>query len=98
MDQLSIDNMEARRLGLSYGKYIALYRPEKPRAERYPKRNYREQEKRPFCVICGAPIPAGSHRRKYCSPACADQAAQEWQHNARKRQRKGNNLKEESRK
>ena len=71
MDQLSIDAMEARRLGLSYGKYIALYRPEKPPAVRYPKMRSNGEI---LCAQCGSPIVNGSNRKKYCSQDCADEA------------------------
>lgn len=92
MDQLSTDAMEAKRLGLSYGKYIALYHPEKPPVERRSKKNARGQEKRPLCVICGEPIPASSNRKKYCSPACADQAMQEQRRAANQRRREAREL------
>ena len=96
MDQLSADALAAKRLGLSYGKYIALHRPEKPRAERYPKRNQRGQEKRPLCVVCGAQIPANSHRRKYCSPACSDKALQDQNKDQKKQRRKARMMSAES--
>lgn len=79
MDQLDIDAKEARRLGLSYGKYIALYRPEKPPAVRYSKRQGGGEL---LCAQCGSPIANGSNRKKYCSQDCADEARRLQRQNA----------------
>ncbi len=69
MDQLTKDCIEARKAGLTYGKYMAK-KEIKPAAVRFPKKA--EKPKKPVCVLCGNEIPAGSKRRKYCSAECAD--------------------------
>ena len=71
MDQLSKDAMEARKAGLTYGKYMATkYKPEeKPKPK--PKK---KKEAGPKCAICGMLIPPNTHRRRYCSAVCADRA------------------------
>lgn len=76
MDQLDIDAREARRRGLSYGQYIGLCKQSKPAAVRYPKAATPDQDGQRLCVICGSPIPKGTHRTKYCGPVCADKATQ----------------------
>lgn len=73
MDQLSRDARAARKLGLSYGKYIALYKPKQPPAERYPKKS-EQSDQEPRCAFCGKIIPKNGKNRKYCSGACADEA------------------------
>lgn len=71
MDQLSKDAAAARKAGLTYGKYMATkYKPEeKPK----PKQKKKTAEG-PKCVLCGMLIPPNTHRRRYCSAACADRA------------------------
>ena len=80
MDQLDRDEREARKHGLSYGKYIARFKPPKPPAERWPKKKesqlIEDQQQLPRCVQCGKEIPEDSPNRKYCGPEC--------EHNARK--------------
>ena len=38
MRQLTEDAVAARKEGLTYGQYIAKFKPPKPPAERYPKK------------------------------------------------------------
>ena len=76
MDQLSRDARAARKLGLSYGKYIALNKPPKPPAERYPQKT-EQSDQEPHCAYCGKIIPKNCKSRKYCCPDCADKARQQ---------------------
>ena len=72
MDQLDKDAVAALRMGMTYGQYIAKYKPPLPPVQRpakKPKDLARGQEKRAGCVICGGKIPGKN--RKYCSPECA---------------------------
>ena len=72
------DNAETRRLGLSYGVYVANYL-----AGTTPRRLFAEPPKPKFlpdspnkvCRICNAKIPANSRRSRYCSDKCAKQGA-----------------------
>lgn len=79
MEQLTEDAVAARKEGLTYGQYIAKYRPPLPMPERFPKKKAKEkQEQQPekpqavFCAICGAEIPNATRNRKYCGSECAD--------------------------
>ena len=67
------DARAARKLGLSYGKYIALYKPKQPPAERFPKKAAKDSAE-VHCELCGKLIPAAIKGRKYCGPECADEA------------------------
>lgn len=96
MDQLSLDCAAAKRLGLSYGNYIALYKPKQPAAVRHPKQQEQEQargqQKRPLCAICGAPILQNAARRKYCSAECSDKAVCKQRSDANRRRREAERL------
>ena len=66
---------EARKLGLSYGKYKAMLyeRQQKQEAARTAPR-IPEEEYKAICPICGTGIPYGSRRKKYCCEECAEEA------------------------
>lgn len=58
-------NAEARRLGMSYGKYMAKYHPvnaPKPEPEPDPEPTVVR------CVVCGRALP--KTRRRYCTESC----------------------------
>ncbi len=75
VDQLDRDEREARKLGLSYGQYIAKFKPPRPPAERWPKKKKpqqaEDQQPRPRCACCGKEIPEDSTSRRYCGAECA---------------------------
>lgn len=84
MDQLDKDAAAATNMGMSYGQYIAKYKPPLPLVQRPARKSKdlaRGQEKRRECVICGGKIPGKN--RKYCSPECAYRAQLD-QYNARR--------------
>lgn len=60
MDNLAKDAFLARQNGMSYGRYIAKYKPPKPPRSKVKK----ETEK--LCQECGTEIPKDSKRRKFC--------------------------------
>ena len=72
--------IEAKRLGMSYGQYVAKYHPQKvkPRARESsdPEGAYK------MCVVCGKRLTG--HKTKYYSDKCAKEhrkrkrAAGEW--------------------
>lgn len=80
MEQLTEDAVAARKEGLTYGQYIAKFKPPEPPAERYPKKKAQaakatapaEQKSVVRCAICGAEIPNAKRNRKYCSAECSD--------------------------
>lgn len=72
MNQLDKDAVAASKKKMSYGQYIAMYKPPLQPVQRPVKKTKdlaRGQEKRNGCVICGGTIPGKN--RKYCSPECA---------------------------
>lgn len=81
MDQLTKDAIEARRLGLSYGKYKGLQYEAQQKAkaaaaaekERKPKPGQR------WCKVCQKEIPLTVSSSRYCSPECAAKAQAEMQ-------------------
>ena len=64
MDQLTKDCIEARKAGMTYGKWKAMQPPKKTpdRVEEEPSGKY--------CRVCGKMIPLMSPRKVYCSNAC----------------------------
>lgn len=62
------DLRQAKRLGMTYGKYIAAYGNNNGRCGIASEKPTRK------CIICGAPLPEG--RRRYCSKECGNAA---WQ-------------------
>lgn len=81
MEQLTEDAVAARKEGLTYGQYIAKYRPPLPMPERFPKKKTKaetagepaqEQGQAVHCAICGAEILNAKKGRKYCGAECAD--------------------------
>ena len=73
-DQLTQWAIEAERLGMSYGAYVAQYHPETPPAVRFPKLKGDKEQR--YCPVCGAPIRPES-RAKYCGKVCQANAEQE---------------------
>ena len=71
MDQLSKDAADARKAGLTYGKYMATKTKQEEKPKPKPKKKPAEG---PRCVICGMLIPPKTHRHRYCSAVCADRA------------------------
>lgn len=81
---LTQDAAQAKKLGLSYGKYKALQlekrlpqskqrtKPEKQRTN--PEKDLTNIKR---CYICGNPITSG-FRRKYCTDECAMKANREY--------------------
>ena len=66
MDRISKWNEEARSLGLTYGKYVAIYHPSTPVV--FPVHIKKT------CPICGRDFLAKSKKRIYCSEACSEKA------------------------
>ena len=64
---LAEKNAEARRLGLSYGQYIAKYHPANvPEPQPQPKPGPKPTIVQ--CVVCGNPLP--KLRKRFCSDYC----------------------------
>ena len=75
MDLISLRNAEARKLGLSYGKYMAMVRAGMLE-EKYPdpkkKAQAEEKTEERLCEICGGPMPEGARSAtKTCGPVCS---------------------------
>ena len=95
MEQLTEDAVQAKKHGLSYGRYIQKFKPPKPPAERYPKKKAQaakatapaEQKSVVRCAVCGAEIPNAKRNRKDCCGECADIAISR-QRNESQRRRK----------
>ena len=68
MDQLTKDCIEARKAGLSYGKWKAM----QPPREMKPKQKA-EKPSNKRCRVCGKEIPMTSKRMVYCSDECGKQ-------------------------
>lgn len=65
-DRITLWNEEALSMGLSYGKYVAIYHPATPVTV-------------PSCVlktcpICGRDFFAKNKKKIYCSEACSEKA------------------------
>ena len=78
MDRIERACKEAKKLGISYGKYKALIYEQQLKNGTTPK--YGKQKKEPEeivrrCVICGREIKRGTRRRKYCCFECSEVAA-----------------------
>ena len=65
MDQLTKDCIEARKAGMTYGKWKAMQPPRK----KAPKKE-EEKPSGKYCRVCGKMIPLTSPRKVYCSDAC----------------------------
>ena len=63
MDQLTKDCIEARKAGMTYGKWKAM----QPPRETDPKK---EKQSNKRCRVCGTMIPMTSKRMVYCSYEC----------------------------
>ena len=76
MDQLSRDAKEARKRGLSYGKYKGLqYEQElKSKEAAAPKKPRKPKPGERRCKTCGKEIPLTVSSSRYCSPECAEKA------------------------
>ena len=69
MDQLTKDCIEARKAGMTYGKWKAM----QPRKEKAPEQVVEEEKPSgKYCRVCGKMIPKTSPRKVYCSNACMD--------------------------
>ena len=66
MDQLTKDCIEARKAGMTYGKWKALQPPK----EKVPDKV--EETSNKYCRVCGKMIPLMSPRKVYCSNTCMD--------------------------
>lgn len=86
MDDLARDAMIADHRGISYGKYI----PIKGQLHELPvpKPMPVQKENRKICAICGAEIPKGTFRTKYCSGSCADIAINRQRNQYKKKKNK----------
>ena len=77
MDQLTQWAVEAQRLGMTYGKYVAKYHPEKQPEERFPKKSkgaVKNGDGVKICQYCGKEIPPDIKSWRYCCQACANAA------------------------
>ena len=66
MDQLTKDCIEARKAGMTYGKWKAMQPPKK----KTPEQEEAEKPSGKYCRVCGKMIPATSKRKVYCSNTC----------------------------
>lgn len=65
MDQLTKDCIEARKAGMSYGKWKAMQPPRKKAPDQEE-----ENQSDKYCRVCGTMIPKTSKRLVYCSYDC----------------------------
>lgn len=84
MDLISLRNAEARKLGLSYGKYMALVRDGLIRTEIAPEpakgakgaKDAKEETEPEYelgtavCAICGKEFPMRTSKSRTCGPEC----------------------------
>lgn len=68
MDQLTLDCIEARKAGMTYGRWKALQPPK----EKAPDQ-VEEEPSGKYCRVCGKMIPRTSPRKVYCSNTCMNQ-------------------------
>lgn len=77
MDQLTQWAVEANRLGMTYGQYVAKYHPEKQPEVRFPKKSkgaLKNEDGVKICQWCGKEIPPDIKSWRYCCPECAHEA------------------------
>lgn len=72
-DQLSIDSSAAIKLGMSYGKYIAMMQGKErqmpnPKPKQKPKS---EPQGNRVCVVCGNAFVPKKHNQKCCCYDCS---------------------------
>lgn len=65
-DRITLWNEEALSMGLSYGKYVAIYHPATPVT--VPSCVQK------ICPICGREFLAKNKKKIYCSEACSEKA------------------------
>lgn len=79
MEQLTEDAVAAWKEGLTYGQYIAKFKPPEPPAERYPKKKAQAAKAKTeligiqtnICEYCGCEYIAEDRRkRSACSAQC----------------------------
>ena len=85
MDQLTEDAVDARKKGMSYGKYMAMKQQEQDK-ERMPEKE-KTDKKTVLCAICGAVIQNAVRNQKYCTGECADIAMDRQRLESRKRRK-----------
>ena len=89
MEQLTDDAVEARKRGMSYGKYMAMKHQEQAK-ERIPEKENTEKEtakRTVLCAICGEVIHNAVRNQKYCTGECADIAMDRRRLESRKRRK-----------
>lgn len=69
MANLTRDAVDARKMGMSYGQYIAWKEQQELQTR---KSAVLKHERLPVCACCGEPIAKGGRNRKYCGQTCAD--------------------------
>lgn len=84
MPNLTRDAVEARKMGKSYGQYIAWKENQELQTR---KSAMMKHERFPLCACCGEPIAKGGRNRKYCGQACADIMRNRQQTEVRKRRK-----------
>lgn len=73
MDNLAKDAFMAKKNGMSYGQYMAMF---KPKADPKKKPILKEGVSRHTCQQCGKEfIQYDKRRRLYCSPYCKQNAS-----------------------
>jgi hypothetical protein len=77
MPNLTRDAVAARKMGKSYGQYIAWKEEQELRGRLSEDKKYKQG---PLCAICGKPISKAGRNRKYCGAECADRARLKHQH------------------
>ena len=70
MDQLTQDLIQARKAGMSYGKWKAL----QPRVEVVIPKQEEKEVPTQVCRVCGKEIIDGNPLRLYCSDFCGYEA------------------------
>lgn len=86
VDQLSRDAKEARRLRLSYGKYMGLkYEAAMKAKETAQPKKPKPGERR--CKVCEKEIPLTVSSSRYCSPECAHKAQTDMRKEAERRRK-----------
>ena len=80
IDNLTACSIAAEKLGISYGKYMAMgYHPEVKQETPEPEQDAEVPEKMKVCAFCGKPFPAASRASKaiYCSNDCRQNAGKQ---------------------
>lgn len=65
MGQLTKDCIEARKAGMSYGKWKAMQPPKQK-----PPKQKEEKPSGKYCRVCGTMIPLFGKRKVFCSDEC----------------------------